>query len=269
MLDDARARGGGCGIHGQAPAEVPAPSVTRRSLRDRLLTRQTARAITSPSGIVLAGVGASAAILVGLPVLAIVGAGAAAWAARVALSIPRDPSGAKHIDPFALQDPWRTFVRSALSARRKFDDAVHTARTGPLRDRLTEIGGRLDDAVDECWRVAQQGQVLADARAQLDPTEAERELAGLDSTQTATADALKAQIASAKRVQATLDDARDRLQLLDARMDEAVARAVELSVRGGDTEIGGLGDDVEGLVGDMEALRQGLEEADRAAPGVA
>src|SRR4051794_34217118 len=162
MLDDPRARGGGRGIHGQAPAEVPAPSVTRRSLRDRLLTRQTARAITSPSGIVLAGVGASAAILVGLPVLAIVGAGPAGGAARVALSTPRDPSGAKHIDPFALQDPWRSFVRSALSARRKFDDAVHTARAGPLRDRLTEIGGRLDDAVDECWRGGQQGQGLGE-----------------------------------------------------------------------------------------------------------
>ena len=50
-------------------------------------------------------------------------------------------------------------------------------------------------------------------------------------------------------------------------MDEAVARAIELSVRGGDVDLGGLGNDVEGLVGDMEALRQGLEEADRAAPG--
>jgi chromosome segregation ATPase len=187
----------------------------------------------------------------------------------VAVSIPRDPSAGQRIDPFALQDPWRTFVRSALTARRKFDDAVHNARKGPLRDRLTEIGGRLDDAVNECWRVAQQGQTLADARTQLDPTEAQRELTSLDASETKTAEALKAQIASAQRVEKTLNDARDRLRLLDARMDEAVARAIELSVQGSDTEITGLGDDVEGLVGDMEALRQGLEEADRAAPGPA
>jgi hypothetical protein len=229
-----------------------------------------ARAIMSPSGILLAGVGASAAILVGLPVAAIVGVGAAAWAARVAVAVPRDTTDGQHIDPFALQDPWRTFVRNAQQARRKFDDAVHNARGGPLRDRLAEIGDRLDDAVNECWRVARQGQALADARHQLDTNEAQRELAGLDSSspsQRKTADALQAQIASAQRLETTTNDARDRLRLLDARMDEAVARAVELSVQGGDAELGGLGNDVDGLVGDMEALRQGLEETEQPSPG--
>jgi hypothetical protein len=241
------------------------------SLRDRFFTPRVARAITSPSGILLAGAGASVAIVAGLPLAAIVGVGAAAWAARVAAAVPRVDNTSREIDPFALQDPWRSFVRSAQQARRKFDDAVRNARSGPLRDRLTEIGGRLDDGVKECWRVAKQGQTLTDARRQLDTTEAERELAALrpDSPSDAkTAEALQAQIASAKRVEATITDARDRLRLLDARMDDAVARAIVLSVRGGDADITGLGDDVEGLVGDMEALRQGLEEADRAAPGL-
>jgi hypothetical protein len=245
--------------------------VTKRSFRDRFLTPPVARAITSPSGILLAGAGASAAILIGLPIAAIVGLGAAAWAARVAVAVPRDSTDGQHIDPFALQDPWRGFVRGALSARKKFEEAVTNARRGPLRDRLTEIGGRLDDGVNECWRVARQGQALADARSQLDTSEAQRELATLDQSspsQSKTAEALHAQIASAQRVESTITDARDRLRLLDARMDEAVARAIELSVRGGDVDLQGLGNDVDGLVGDMEALRQGLEEADRAAPGV-
>ena len=231
-----------------------------------------ARAITSPSGILLAGAGASAAILVGLPIAAIVGVGAAAWAARVVVAVPRDATDAEHIDPFALQDPWRTFVRNAQQARRKFDEAVHNARGGPLRDRLAEIGGRLDDAVSECWRVARQGQALADARRQLDTKGAQRELATLDQSspsQTKTAEALQAQIASAERLETTTNDARDRLRLLDARLDEAVARAVELSVSGGDAELGGLGNDVDGLVGDMEALRQGLEETEQPSPGTA
>lgn len=243
--------------------------MSRRSFRDRFFTPPVARAITSPSGILLAGAGASAAIIAGLPIAAVVGLGAAAWAARVAVAVPRDSAGGQHIDPFALQDPWRSFVRDAQSARRKFDEAVSGARRGPLRDRLEEIGHRLDDGVDECWRVARQGQALADARAQIDTRDAERELASLDARQTQTADALKAQLASAQRLEATTNDARDRLRLLDARMDEAVARAIELSVHGSEGDLGGLGDDVEGLVGDMEALRQGLEEADRAAPGPA
>lgn len=245
--------------------------MTRRSFRDRFLTPPVARAITSPSGILLAGVGASAAILVGLPIAAIVGVGAAAWAARVAIAVPRDGSDARRVDPFALQDPWRSFVRNAQQARRRFDEAVQGARPGPMRERLTEIGGRLDDAVEECWRVARQGQALADARSKLDTNEAQRELASLDQSspsQRQTAEALQAQIASAQRVETTIIDARDRLRLLDARMDEAVARAIELSVSGGDVDLGGLGNDVDGLVGDMEALRQGLEETEQAEPGL-
>ena len=57
-------------------------------------------------------------------------------------------------------------------------------------------------------------------------------------------------------------DTRDRLRLLNARLDEAVARAYELSVQASDVaDLSGLGDDVDGLVLEMEALRQGLEEA--------
>jgi len=212
--------------------------VTKRSFRDRFFTPKVARAITSPSGILLAGAGASAAILLGLPVAAILGIGALAWGGRVAAAVPRNASP-QNIDPFALQDPWRSFVRSAQDAQRKFNDAVNNAQKGPLRDRLTEIGGRLGDAVTECWRVARQGNALADARSQLDTSDTERELAGLDRSSASydkTAEALQAQLASAQRLETTINDARDRLRLLDARMDEAVARAIELSVQGSDVE---------------------------------
>jgi hypothetical protein len=55
--------------------------------------------------------------------------------------------------------------------------------------------------------------------------------------------------------------ARDQLRLLDARLDEAVTRAVELSLQtGDDADLTGLGSDVDNLVLDMEALRAALEE---------
>jgi hypothetical protein len=247
-----------------------------RSFRDRLLTPPVARAITSPLGILLAGAGASVGIVAGLPLAGAAAIAAAAWGARVAVAVPRDGRDARHIDPFALQDPWRTFVRNAQTARRKFDEAVRNARRGPLRDRLSEIAARLDDGVQECWRIAQQGQVLVDARRQLDTADAARDLARLQAegaragaAHDQTVEALHAQLESAQRMDRTITDARERLQLLDARMDEAVARAIELSVQAGDVDLGGLTSDVDGLVGDMEALRQGLEEADRAAPGTA
>jgi hypothetical protein len=254
--------------------------MARLTFRDRFFTPRVARAITSPLGILLAGAGASVGILTGLPVVVAAGIGAAAWVGRVAVAVPRAPVG-DHIDALALNDPWRRFVSSAQQAQNRYTEAVRSSRPGPLRDRLTEIGGRVDDAVQECWRIAKQGQLIADACTKVDVSQAQKELSDVEaqlggttpdpeSTVGGTVIALRAQLASAARMTATVTDARDRLRLLDARLDEAVARAIELSVQGGDVnDLGGLGDDVEGVVGDMEALRQGLEEADHPAPGLA
>jgi hypothetical protein len=234
------------------------------ALRDRLLTRPVARAMTSPLGIVLAGAGAAAGILLGGGIPLAIGLGAAAWAGRVAAAVPRGPKS-EYINPFALADPWRRFVQDALQAQERFDKAVKSAKSGPLRERLAAIGERVDTLVDECWRVAQRGQELTNARRGIDPRQAEQELAALaDEAPTPALDrtvqALEAQVASARRMEAVILDARDQLRLLDARLDEAVVRAVELSVQASDTtELSGLGDDVDSLVGDMEALRQGLE----------
>jgi hypothetical protein len=254
--------------------------MAKLSFRDRFFTPRVARAITSPLGILLAGAGASVGILVGAPLAVAAGIGAAAWAGRVAVAVPRAPAG-EQIDPAALNDPWRQFVAGAQKSQRRYKGAVRSARPGPLRDRLTEIGARVDDAVQESWRIAKQGQVIAEAAGEVDVSEAQRELDDIEkrlggatpdpnSTIGGTVTALRAQLASAARMNATVTDARDRLRLLDARLDEAVARAIELSVQGGDvSDAGGLGDDIEGVVGDMEALRQGLEEADHPAAGTA
>jgi hypothetical protein len=49
--------------------------------------------------------------------------------------------------------------------------------------------------------------------------------------------------------------------LLNARLDEAAARTIELSVQAHDvSELGGLGADVDEMVDEMEALRQAIEE---------
>jgi hypothetical protein len=254
--------------------------MAKLSFRDRFFTPRVARAITSPLGILLAGAGASVGILVGAPLAIAAGIGAAAWAGRVAAAVPRAPAG-DQIDAMALNDPWRRFVSSAQQSQRRYAEAVRSAKPGPLRDRLTQIGSRVDDALQECWRIAKQGQLIADASTQVDVRQAQQELADVEaqlggatpdpnSTVGGTVIALRAQLASAARMNATVTDARDRLRLLDARLDEAVARAIELSVQGGDVnDVGGLGDDIEGVVGDMEALRQGLEEADHPAPGTA
>jgi hypothetical protein len=235
-------------------------------LRERILSRPVARAMTSPLGIVLAGAGAAAGILLGGGIPLAVGLGAAAWAGRVAAAVPRGPK-AESINPFSLNDPWRRFVQDALSARDQFGSAVRSAPSGPMRERLQTIADRVEDGVEEAWRVARRGQQLAEARQRINTRQAEQELAeittGVDPESPAVAgtrQAIEAQLASARRLEEVTVNAHDRLRLLNARLDEAVARAVELSVQSGDTgDIVGLGDDVDNLVTDLESLRQGLE----------
>jgi len=240
-------------------------------LPDRVKTPRMARAITSPSGILLAGAGASAAILGGLPLLAAAGIGVAAWAARVALAVPRRARGDR-IDASALSEPWRSFVREAQDAARRYRRAVAATAPGPLRERLDGIGARIDTGVQESWRVARRGQALEAALGELDVRAASAQLAAVEADAARpgahqaslerTAVALRAQLSSAARLSSVAADARDRLRLLDARLDEAVARAVELSLGAGDArEAGGLGSDVDQLVEEMESLRVALEDA--------
>ena len=60
------------------------------SFRDRFFTPKVARAMMSPLGIVLAGAGAAAGIVVGLPLVAAAGVGALAWGGRVLAAVPKD-----------------------------------------------------------------------------------------------------------------------------------------------------------------------------------
>ena len=238
-------------------------------LPERWKNRRTADAVMAPSAILLAGGGVAAAILGGLPILAAVGIGAVVGFARVVTLLPRGARGTR-IDPMSIADPWRGFVRGAVDAQRRYRKAVSAANDGPLRERLVEIGERIDAGVNEVWRVARRGDSLVEAIGNLDAPSARTELedatraakATPGPSQDATVAALQSQVDSADRLAAVATDARDKLRLLDARLDEAVARAVELSIQAENVgELGGLGGDVESLVGEMESLRVALEEA--------
>jgi len=240
-------------------------------LPDRFLNARTARAVTAPQAIVLGGLGTAVAIVAGLPIAAAAGIGALAWVARVAIGMPRGPR-AERIDPFTLPAPWRKSVHEALQAQRRFNDAVRKSDAGPLHDRLQEIGGRIDTGVRECWRVAQRGAALERGVKTLDVegtkrdlVDVERELHGGagDQRLEQTRDSLRSQLHAAQRMIDAVGDARTQLRLMDARLDEAVTKAVELTLRSGDVDVSGLGSDVESLVTDMEALRSALEDVDR------
>lgn len=237
---------------------------------DRNRPRAMADAITAPSAVLLAGVGASAAILAGVPLLAAAAVGAAAWAVRVAVALPKKRRE-ESINLRALRDPWRGLVRSAQGAHERFDRAVRTTQPGPVRDRLADVARRVAVGVRESWAIAKRGNSLDEALRDLDMTGIQAELDGVraelgrgaarpDLQETATA--LQAQLDSGARLRSVAQGALDRLRRLDAQLDEAVARAVELSLNASDSSaVQPLGNDVDTVVGELESLRLGLEES--------
>jgi hypothetical protein len=253
--------------------------MARLSLRDRFFTPPVARAMMSPGGILLAGAGVAVGVVVGLPLAAAAGIGAVAWGARVAVAVPREPRQ-ERIDPFTLKDPWRRYVQNSLQAEAKFRETLSELKDGPLRDRLGQIADRIDVGVRESWRVARHGQALADARRKIDVAQVTQELQSISgqaqepwaagSSLAQTADSLEAQLGSATRMDELTQDTENRLRMTNAKLDEAVARVVELSVGGSADAVGTLGNDIEGVVDEMESLRAALDESDESPlPGTA
>jgi hypothetical protein len=254
--------------------------MARLRFRDRFFTPPVARAMMSPSGILLAGAGLSVGIVAGIPLLAAAGLGAVAWGVRVAAAVPRTPS-TERIDPFTLNEPWRRYVQNALQAQARFNETVSGIHQGPLQDRLRQVGERIDVGVRESWRVARHGQAVADARRNIDVAKVTTELQGIStnaqepwaagSSLARTAESLDAQLQSARRMDEVVGDTEARLRMTNAKLDEAVARAVELSVPGvGPESVGSLGTEVDSVVEEMEALRAALDESDASPlPGTA
>lgn len=186
----------------------------------------------------------------------------------VALSRRKTP---ERVEPTQVGEPWRQRVAAALAARKRFERAIEGIAPGPLRERMGEVGGRLDVAVQECWHVARRGHHLDGAigelgvpriRSQLDTLGAPRDG---DEERAAIAGALQAQLDAADRLVAVSARTHDRLRLLNARMDEAVARAIELAASSTDaTALRPLDADIEGLIVEFQALQAGLEETGRA-----
>lgn len=236
--------------------------------------RPLARAATSPLAVVAgaagAGLGTALGLLVESPLTLV--AAPLAYVAGLVLAHRRRgrPSRPERIDPFTVGQRWRPFVQGALQASARYRRTVEGVDPGPLRERLEEIGAMVQSGVRECWRIARRGHELDGAVSALDAAGTRARLARIEGagsdTDESVARSLRSQLATAERLSAVATDARERLRVLQARLDEAVARATELALGQGATALdaGGLGGDIEHLVDDLEALRAGLEEADAA-----
>jgi hypothetical protein len=246
------------------------------SLRDRFFTPKVARAMTSPSGILAAGGGAALGLAAGFPAIVAVVVGVGAWALRVGAAMGSGRPKGDRIDPFTLQEPWRRAMQDAIGARARFREAVGRTRSGPLQDTLRDIAGQMDTLVNESWLIANRGESLVQTRRRIDTRDIANDLSEAtqalgtspgDESLKRTIESLEAQQATAERMDKVIEQARSQLRLLDARMGEAVVRALELSAQASaDASVSTLSTDVDTMVSDMEALRQAMEETHGALP---
>lgn len=230
------------------------------------------------------------ALLAGAPGIAAGAIGALLWFGRAAVSIRRR----RRPQPIRLddvRDPWRSLVRQAMETQRRFAEAVGTAKPGPLRDHLGEVGRRIDAGLRAGYQAAQRGDLLDRTMAGLGVSRIREQLTRVDAqlrgeaaraAMAPTADApggpgagsptrqeleaaantLRHQLASAEHLQRLARETEDRLRQLDAELTEAVARAVELARATTQPEQAGLdaGAGIDAVVAELETLRQALEE---------
>jgi hypothetical protein len=246
----------------------------------------------SPSAVIVTAagflIGLAAQSLTLAVVLAVV-----AWLGRMVVAIasarrtgPRLP--VVQIDPFAVSEPWREYVRQALAARQRFDQALSQWPAGPLHDRLLLLQARLGQATEEVWTVAQQGAAL-DGTVRGVPTgatrpsidqlssdlrrvQAERQQTSAPDRQAAllrSEEAIAAQLRAARHSEVTRAEVLDRLRLLTAQLDEAVTQLLALGLDrpAAEASADAVAGSVDAVVDEIGALHEGLKEAEAAAWG--
>ncbi len=181
---------------------------------------------------------------------------------------PPPPAYAVPNAPPALDEPWRTFVAHALASQRDIVASVANTSPGPMRERLQLLAGHVDTGLRECWQLAQDGQRITRARLHINTPAIATELRRLQAlapspSLTETAEALQAQLDTATRLEGQVTSTYDGLLLLNARLGEAAARVIELSVRPHQlNDVAAVESTVESVVDELAAIRHGLTELD-------
>jgi hypothetical protein len=173
---------------------------------------------------------------------------------------PEDPV-AHEVDPAQAPRRLVPIVADTLRTRQRYRDLVEGVRPGPVRDRLEASQAQLDTGVLAVWATARRVGELERVLAALDPDRVTDEYKAAKRSGVA-ADVLaahEARFGSVQRLLNAMDDAEERLRLLDVRLDGLVARGAEV-VLGAGAGLDQLDAELSSVVSELGALRAGLDE---------
>jgi hypothetical protein len=255
-----------------------------------------ARAAVSPSAIAVTAAGVAIGIFAAHSVVLAVILGVIGWTGRMAVAVMARAHRAKKAkpkpaqpDPWSVPEPWRQLLRQALAAQSRFDQAVADWPPGPMRDRLASLQPRVYDDVEQVGLAARRGAALSgwspagttaagrpsatQLSDQLRRIESERAAAGptASARQDALArqeEAVAAQLRAVRSAEQAADLVHAQLQLIVARLDEAVTSILLLGAESAGT--GGsdaLATSLDSVMDEITALHQGLADALATSPG--
>lgn len=160
-----------------------------------------------------------------------------------------------------LPERWQRFVADAVEVRRRWHEVVAGLREGPVRDRLVELGDKIDAGVLAVHATASRASDAERIAATLDAdrvTEDYKRAKRDPGADPALLDALTARFTSVQRVLNALDDVDRELRLLDVRLGAVVARGAEVALTAGQGS-DELGRELDAVVAELGALQQSLD----------
>jgi len=156
---------------------------------------------------------------------------------------------------------WQPFVADAVEVRRRWQEVVAGLRDGPVRDRLVELGDKIDAGVLAVHATASRAADADRIASTLDAdrvTEDYKRAKRDPSVDPVLLDAMTERFTSVQRVLNALDDVDRQLRLLDVRLGAVVARGAEVALTAGQGS-DELGRELDAVVAELGALQQSLD----------
>lgn len=153
-------------------------------------------------------------------------------------------------------------VDAAIAAAHRYRHLVAQRPEGPVRARMIELGTQVEAGVAAVHATAVHAAQLDAVAATLDveAATAEYKAARRDGAPPELVEARKARFESIQRVLNARDDIDERLALIEARLEAAVARAAELALSGAaaldaaEADLASVTDELAGLRAALDSL---------------